>query len=80
MSIRYADETSRHIAESALRVSQGQVVRDFEPPSAPAVRSVVRQVEVPYTRQVKVPVRTTRVETVMQKKKVPVKKLVEVCH
>jgi|EP00670_Eutreptiella_braarudii_P001659 hypothetical protein len=61
--------------QKALAVSEAHAV-DEEPTNGTITRKVVRQVEVPYTRKVKVPVKVPQVVNEMVEKKVPTKKMV----
>jgi hypothetical protein len=69
------------LLSKAVNVSEGKLVEDTvdeQPRPSNMRRVVVRQVEVPYTHKVKVPIKQTVIEPVTVTKRVKVKRLVEV--
>jgi hypothetical protein len=66
------------IYAKAVNVSDRRVVEDPAPMAPTYQQRVLRRVEVPYTRKVKVPVRTKKIVEGTIRQKVPTKRLVEV--
>jgi len=78
-SVDLSAPAAHAIYDQAIRISSPRLVDDGELNVPRTVqRRVVRQVEVPYTRTVKVPVKTRKIVPVVVQKKVRTNKLVEV--
>jgi antitoxin component of MazEF toxin-antitoxin module len=75
----YTQEVDPTIYDRAIRISSPRLADNGSDDVQPEIqRRVIRQVEVPYSRKVKVPVKTRKIVPTVVQKKVRTKKLVEV--